>query len=148
MQTIEPYSLLLLWRDGAIVAAQRETKTVIRDEEGSVIAERINPAEPVPLDLGTEILGQVNAGLLARIAELEAATASPSPASPPILTTLGDAYAALPEAVQVAFAPAFAIVRTLVQGGRADLAAAYVAGLEVPEDLVATRDQIVAMLRA
>jgi hypothetical protein len=72
MQTTEPYSLFLLWRDGAIVAAQRETKTVFRDDEGNVIAERPNPAEPIPLDLGDEILGQVNAGLLARIAELEA----------------------------------------------------------------------------
>jgi hypothetical protein len=152
MQTIEPYSLLLLWKDGAITAAQRETKTVIRDEAGVIVAERPNPAEPIPLDLGSEILGEVNAGLLARIAELEAELDTlrnpPAPATPPVLTVLGDDYAALPPEIQVAFAPAFAIVRTLVQGGRNDLAAAYVAGLDVPEGLIATRDAIVATLRA
>jgi hypothetical protein len=76
MQTIEPYSVLLLWSANVLVAAQRETKTVFRDDEGNVIAERTNPAEPIPLDLGEEILGEVNAGLLARIAALEAELAA------------------------------------------------------------------------
>lgn len=109
-------------------------------------------AEPVAAEDLALFGAEVNAGLLARIAELEAEIAElrnpATPATAPVLTTLGDAYAALPAEVQVDFAPAFAIVRTLVQGGRADLAAAYVAGLDVPADLVATRDQIVSMLRA
>lgn len=70
-QSTEPYSLSIYWNDGAIVAAQRETKTVIRDDSGSIIHHQPNPAEEIPFDLGVAILGDVNAGLLKRIADDE-----------------------------------------------------------------------------
>jgi hypothetical protein len=76
MQTTEPYSLSLFWVNGAIVAAQRETKTVIRDDSGKIVFEQPNLAEEIPNDLGEEILGEVNAGLLAQIANLNAARAA------------------------------------------------------------------------
>jgi hypothetical protein len=151
MQTTEPYLLSIFWRDGERCAVQYETKTVIRDDEGAVVAERPNPASELPLEIGEEVLGLANAGLVARIAELEAEVAAlrnpPAPETPPVLTQLATTFAALPPEIQVAFAPAFAVVRTLVQGGRADLAAAYVAALEVPAELTATRDGIVATLQ-
>jgi hypothetical protein len=65
----------------------------------------------------------------------------------PLLTTLGAAFGNLPDAVQIAFAPSFAIVRSLIEGGRLDLAIAHVDGLEVPDDLAATKAAILTLLR-
>ena len=151
MQTTEPYSLSLFWRDGILTAAQRETKTVVRGEDGSVLFEKPNPAEPIPVELGEELLGEVNAGLLARIAELELALAAPntSPASPPLLAGLDDAFESLvPQQLHTAFESAWVIVRNLVQAGKLSRAAAFVRALDVPDEMISTRTQIADMIEA
>jgi len=80
----------------------------------------------------------------ARIAELEAAPGSPESET---LATLNAAYkAAVPEAMQTAFAPAYAIVRVLVQAGEMDQAKAYVESLEVPPELAEAKTGIIALL--
>jgi hypothetical protein len=149
MQTTEPYSLSLFWRDGILTAAQRETKTVFRDEAGVVLFEQANPAEPIPLDLGEEILGEVNAGLLARIAELEAtiAGANTSPGASHLLTDLDEAFETLvPTNLHASFEPAWVIVRVLIQVGKLSRAAAFVRALPVPDEMVAIRAQIAEMI--
>jgi len=107
---------------------------------------------PQPLDLAalSALAPEINTGSLARIAELEAAlaTATAPPASPPILSTLGAAFANLPDAVQKAFARDFAIVRSLIEGDRIDLAISHVEGLDVPAEIETTRAAIVEMLKA
>lgn len=148
MQTTEPYLLSVFWRDGVRAAVQFETKTVIRDEAGNVIFERPDPATELPLDLGAEVLGEINAGLVARIAELETAlaTALAPSASPPLLTQLEGIFGQLSSEVQEAFAASFAVVRVLVEAGRTDLARAHVAALTVPPELEEARQGIVAAL--
>lgn len=149
MQTTEPYSLSLFWRDGILTAAQRETKTVFRDEAGVVLFEQANPAESIPLDLGEEILGEVNAGLLARIAELEAtiAGANTPPAGEALLTDLDEAFETLvPTNLHASFEPAWVIVRILIQVGKLSRAAAFVRALPVPDEMVAVRAQIAEMI--
>ena len=80
----------------------------------------------------------------ARIAELEAAPESPESET---LATLNAAYkATVPEAMQPAFAPAYAIVRVLVQAGEMDQAKAYVESLEVPPELAEAKTGIIALL--
>lgn len=54
-----------------MVAAMRETKTVITDDSGNVIHEQPNPAEEIPNELGEQILGEVNAGLIGQISRLQ-----------------------------------------------------------------------------
>lgn len=71
-----------------------------------------------------------------------------APESPAVLQALGSAYSELPLSVQVTFAPAFATVRALIEGGRVDLAAEYVAGLDVPDELLSAKAGIVETLSA
>lgn len=91
---IEPYSLSLFWRGGIVVAAMRETKTVITDDNGNVIHEQPNPAEEIPNDLGEEILGEVNAGLLAQVSRLQKEHAEQSAAYSARIAELEAALAA------------------------------------------------------
>lgn len=118
---------------------------------GVVVHERPNPAEPIPLDLGTEILGEVNAGLLARIAELEAALAAALNGSPietpDLLAALDEAFEThVPEALRAQFEPAWVTVRNLLQSGKIGRAAAFVRALPVPAELEPAREQIATMI--
>lgn len=168
MTTTEPYSILLLWRDGKIAAAQRETKTVIRDDSGQALVERINPAEEIPLDLGAEILGQVNAGLLARIGELETTRTSDIEAAIQAVRTAYDAeiaalqaqitalsappspattaFRSLPKEIQDQFEDSYETAALLIQAGRPDLAILHIQSLTIPANLEPYRTQIVALL--
>lgn len=72
MQTIEPYQVLVIFRDGVVIAAQHCPQKVIRDTDGTVLLREPLPAEPIPNDIGETLLGQIAAGLTARVVEVEA----------------------------------------------------------------------------
>lgn len=59
---------------------------------------------------------------------------------------LAELYATLPPEIQIAFAPTYATVASLMDRGRTDLAAAYVANLPVAAELVPLRDQFAGIL--
>jgi hypothetical protein len=132
-----PYEILIRAKDGVLRGiAAYDTPTA---------AARPMTSEELVL-LGPEI----NAAAIARITELEAELAearkpAAEPPSPPLLSRLGETYATLPSEVQVAFAASFATVRALLQAGRTDLAAAYVAALEVPAEMEGLRQGILAL---
>ena len=92
------------------------------------------------------------AGYLAQIEALNVEIAalknpeSPSPAANSSLSAISEVFGQLPIEIQSAFAVSFAIVRTLVQAGRSDLAAAHVAALVIPEELEGVRGDILALL--
>jgi hypothetical protein len=171
MRTIKPYLITIAWRPDGSLVAQHEQREIVSDPEtGEALVERVIPAHPLPLPLAEEILGEVNATLLAenanlrstdarriaRIAELEAELAearkAPAPPSAPgqsddLLSALATHFEALPIEIQSAFALAFATVRVLVQAGRPDLAAAFLRdSVPVPAELEETKAAIIATL--
>jgi hypothetical protein len=132
-----PYEILIRGHEGAFQGAHAIETPGTR-------------ARPLTVEDLALFGAEINGAFLARIAELEAAldAATAPPASPPILSTLGAAFANLPDAVQKAFARDFAIVRSLIEGDRIDLAISHVEGLDVPAEIETTRAAIVAMLKA
>lgn len=149
----QPYLLSIFWRDGSRVAIQFETKNVIKDDSGNVIFETPNPAEPLPLELSEDMLGLINAGLHASMAELEAnhaveiaafqaqitaLTAPPSPAT--------TAFRSLPQEIQDQFEDSYQAAAILVRGGRPDLAILHIQSLTIPANLEPYRTQIIALL--
>lgn len=164
MRTIEPYHIQIFLRDGVVIAAQHNPSAVTRDEAGTVTLREVLPAEDIPFPLAVDLLGQINAGLLAtlateraafeqertqlleRLAAAQSAASGASPAGGSLLADLAAVFDSLPQAVQEAFAGDYAIVRLLVTADRRDLAAAHVAGLTITEDLEPVRAGILDLL--
>jgi hypothetical protein len=154
MTTIQPYSLSLFWNGGVIVAAQRETKTVITDEAGNVLSQTPNPAEPIPHDIGVEILGEVNAGLLARIAELDAAivilSTPPAPDDSPraqARAAMRAQWDSLPAWIRGPFQHQFAAANVLLDAGQDDAAEALIEYAEVPTGYSIEQTESFALIR-
>lgn len=112
---------------------------------------------PTPEDLAA-MDATIETGYVQRIAELEAEIAKLKADHAAELEAargarqagadarLAELYATLPPEVQIAFAPVYAAVASLMDRGRQDLAAAYVATLQVEPQLEALRDQFAAIL--
>jgi hypothetical protein len=130
---------LSAWRDDLLREKAAELQAV------RLAADEAIAAGEVAFVKRMEVLDATRSETIARL-EADLAAALAPPATPPILTQLGQAFAALPAPVQAAFAASYAIVRTLVEAGRTDLARAHVASLDVPEGLDATRQGILALL--
>lgn len=149
---------------GNAAVAMHETKsaTFFGDEQVTPWM----PDEPtdLPLPLSQDILGEINASLIESIAAMKTVHAEEiaklnekdatvlaakdaeiyalknpvSPATAYLLT--------LPEEVQTQFAPAFKIVRALIETGEKVEALAYLEALAVPNELESAKAQIVDLL--
>ncbi len=157
MTTItQPYEILIRFQDGIAKGAHYKSITTYRDDDGNVITAKESDAQPIPTELSTALLGEVNAGLTARITELEAELATArNPANAPAPdTSIADTLArlntvfasALTAETQSAFAAPYAIVRVLVQAGQNALAASVISGIEVPDELAEIKAQLIAIL--
>lgn len=71
-----PYEILLRFADGKLSGAHYVEISRYLDDAGELITEKIGNAQPIPTELSESILGSVNSGALARIAELEAEAAT------------------------------------------------------------------------
>lgn len=70
---IQPYEILLRFKDGVLSGAHYVEITRYLEADGSLITEKTGQAQPLPTELSETILGKINAGAVAKIAELEAA---------------------------------------------------------------------------
>lgn len=70
-----PYEILLRFRDGTLTGAHYVEAIRYMDGD-TLIAEKLGDPQPIPTALSESILGAANAGLLARIAELESELAA------------------------------------------------------------------------
>lgn len=70
---ILPYEILLRFKDGVLSGAHYVEITRYLEADGSLITEKTGQAQPLPTELSETILGKINAGAVAKIAELEAA---------------------------------------------------------------------------
>lgn len=81
-----PYEILLRFRDGALAGAHYVETTRYMDGE-TLLTEKQGLPQEIPTELSESLLGSINAGLLARIAELEselaAAKEQPAPTTDP-----------------------------------------------------------------
>ena len=69
-KTTLPYEILIRFNDGSAVAQISELERWTH--EGETVSAKITPAKALPVPLAESLLGEVNAGLLTRVAELEA----------------------------------------------------------------------------
>jgi len=97
----------------------------------------------------------LNAAALARVAALESELAEapyrPEPTAPAddLAARLNATFkTSLPPEVQAKFAVPYAIVRVLVQAGELDLAAAVIAGIEVPPELEPVKSGLMSIIRS
>ena len=67
-----PYEVLLRYSNGSLAGAHYVEITRYTEDDGTLIAEKIGDAQPIPTALSDEILGATNTALILRIAELEA----------------------------------------------------------------------------
>lgn len=135
-----PYEILIRSKDGVLRGA------AAYDTPGS--APRPLTSEELSL-FGPD----VNLASIARITELEAQLAAaqagpgaPAPGDAALLSSLAAVFGELTSEHQVAYAADYAIVRTLIQAGRMDLAHAHVLAREVPADLEAVKSELLALL--
>jgi hypothetical protein len=163
-KSIEPYQLLVLWQDKVISAVNFQNRTVVRDDDGTIILDTPTAPVDLPPGLTKEVLGAVNAGALARIAELEGAARSMeekdaqiaalkqqvidlTPAGSDLLGDLNAGFEqGIPAGARAAFAVPYAIVRVLVQAGQLDLANAVINEVQVPPELEDVKAGLIAVL--
>ena len=119
--------------------------TYTEEEYNDMLREKAAELQALHLDHAAQIeaLNQAHAEALATAL----AAANTSPASPPLLASLDDAFESLvPQQLHTAFESAWVIVRNLVQAGKLSRAAAFVRALDVPDEMISTRTQIADMI--
>lgn len=90
----------------------------------------------------TQQIADLRAAHAEEIAALQASRAGDAT----LAQRLAEIFTGLPDPVQIAFARDYASVRTLLEAGRADLAASVVAQLDIPAELESVRATILAAL--
>ena len=165
METIiRPHSLFIQTDDaGAVVSIQRQSKKAIFDGDQRLTPWELCDPEDLPFPLDETVLGEVNAGLLAHIATLEAQLAAAN--QPPAPDTSARALArvalreqwdSLPAWIRGPYQHQFAAANALLDAGQDDAAAALIQYADVPtafdleqiEVFSRVRDEMLAALEA